>query len=80
MSVRTSEIVIREIRAEMARQRMGQRELASRMEPERAQPYVWRRLSGEVPLSMDDIESIAKVLGVSMLQLCQPPGHPAQSI
>lgn len=73
-----NETAIQEIRAELARQRMTQAELAQRMEPERSQRYVSHRLTGRVPLSMDDMETISNVLGVPILQLCQPKS-PAQS-
>ncbi len=59
--------VAAEIRAEMARQRITQVELANRLT--RAQPWVSRRVSGHVPLALDELEQIAAVLDVPLAQL-----------
>jgi len=61
---------MREIRAEMARQRISQRVLAERLDW--TQTYLWRRLAGRTPITLDDIELIAAALGSSVLQLCWP--------
>jgi len=63
-----AENAMREIRAEMARQHISQRELAERLSW--TQTYLWRRLAGRTPISLDDIELIAAALGSSILQLC----------
>jgi transcriptional regulator with XRE-family HTH domain len=58
---------VREIRAEMARQRITQRQLAARLG--RQQPYVQRRLSGHVPLTLDDLAAFAEALGLPAAHL-----------
>jgi len=65
-----SKITVREIRAEMGRQHISQRELADRLEWTQSQ--LSRRLSGAVRLSMDDVEAIANELNVGILQLTVP--------
>ena len=65
-----SQTVTQEIRAEMARQRLSQRELAGRLGWK--QPYLSKRLTGGVALTFDDAEAIAVALGVSMVQLAWP--------
>jgi transcriptional regulator with XRE-family HTH domain len=62
-----NETACREIRAEMARQSLTQRELAARLRW--GVPYLRHRLGGRVKLSLDDVEAIAKVLGVPIEQL-----------
>ena len=62
--------VTQEIRAEMARQRLTQLEVAARM---RWSPgYLGRRLSGAVPWSTDDLDEVAAALGVGTRQLVTP--------
>lgn len=56
-----------EIRAEMARQRISQLELALRAGI--SQAYLSRRLNGFVSFSTDDLELIAKTLGIPLHQL-----------
>lgn len=66
----SSQTVTREIRAEMARQRLTQRELAERLGSQ--QSWLSRRLTGGVALTLDDAELIAEALGVSLVQLVWP--------
>lgn len=68
-----AEVIAAEIRAEMARQGISQRELGERLGF--TQAGVSRRLLGQKPLEVDDVERIAEALGVSMQQL----GWPAMS-
>lgn len=68
-----NQTAIREIRAEMGRQRLSQKELARRLHW--SPVYLWRRLSGPVSLSLDDIEAIAAQLGSTILELTDPPGR-----
>lgn len=63
--------VTQEIRAEMARRRLTQQELAARI---RWNPgYLSRRLNGAVPWSTDDIDEIAAALDVDAWRLVTPP-------
>lgn len=55
-----------EVRAEMGRQRMSQAALAELLG--RSQTYVWRRLIGEVPFDLAELELIANKLGVPASQ------------
>ncbi len=48
----------------MARQRITGTQLAERLG--RSQPYVSRRLVGEVPFDLGDLEAIAAELGVPL--------------
>lgn len=65
-----NETVRREIRAELARQSLSQRELATRMGWSRM--YVSHRLNGSVGLSLNDVDAIARQLGVPIVQLVWP--------
>jgi transcriptional regulator with XRE-family HTH domain len=65
-----SEVVRREIRAEMGRQNLNSTQLARRLGWSRAR--LTARLHGEVPLSLDDVEQIAAGLSISTLQLAWP--------
>lgn len=56
-----------EIRAELARQQMSGSELARRLGM--TQPYLSRRLTGEVDFRIGELERIAEVLGVPVAQL-----------
>lgn len=71
----SAETAMREIRAELARQHLSQRQLAERLDWN--QNYLWRRLAGRTPLSLDDVEAIAGQLGVSLLALTYPRGEHA---
>lgn len=64
---RLSQTVTEEIRAEMARQRLSQRELADRLEW--TQGYLSRRLTGDVPLTLDDADRITRCLGISLIEV-----------
>lgn len=57
-----SDIVAEEIRVEMARQRLSQTDLARLLQ--QGQPWVSRRLSGATPITVDDLELIARTLRV----------------
>lgn len=65
-----SQTVTQEIRAEMTRQRLTQQALAEQLGW--SQPYLSRRLSGQVALTFDDADEISVALGVSLLQLVWP--------
>lgn len=67
MATTFNEFVASEIRAEMARQRRSQQELARALGW--TQPFISRRLTGSVALSTDEIERIAEVLSVPVDQL-----------
>lgn len=59
--------VAAEIRAELARQRLTQTALASRLQV--ARPYLARRLNGETSLTVGDVAAIAAALGVKVADL-----------
>lgn len=63
--------VAEEVRVLLARRRMSASELARRMG--QTQPYVWRRLTGEVALDVDDLDQIAQVLDVQPAALLGTP-------
>lgn len=65
-----TESVAAEIRAEMARQRITQRDLAASAGLTTA--YLSRRLTGDVALSTEDIERLAGALGVPISELASP--------
>jgi transcriptional regulator with XRE-family HTH domain len=65
-----AEVIATEIRAEMTRQGMSQRELGEQLGWH--QTRVSRKLLGQKPLEVDDIERIAGVLGVSLEHLGWP--------
>lgn len=52
------------LRAETARQQLTQRELATRVG--KSQPWVTYRLSGKVPCDVEDLELLARALGVTV--------------
>lgn len=62
MTTSLPEVAAAEVRAEMGRQRMTQAALGELLG--RSQPYVWRRLAGEVPFDLAELELIATKLGV----------------
>jgi transcriptional regulator with XRE-family HTH domain len=62
MTTSLPEVAAAEVRAEMGRQRMSQAALGELLG--RSQPYVWRRLVGEVPFDLAELELIATKLGV----------------
>lgn len=51
----------------MARRRISGVQLAKRIG--RSQAYIWRRLSGETPFDVDDLQALAAVLEVSVVDL-----------
>lgn len=65
------ELVAEEIRALLARRRMNGVQLALRIG--RSQSYVSRRLTGETAFDTDDLERIAEVLGVNIIDLMPRP-------
>jgi len=70
MATRFNEIVSMEIRAEMARQRRTQGDLAPALGL--AQVSLSKRLTGVVAWSTDEIECAARELGVPIEQLVTP--------
>jgi len=65
-----AEVISGEIRAELARQGITQSQLAQRLGW--AQTTVSRKLLGQRPLEVDDVEAIATALGVSVQDLGWP--------
>lgn len=59
--------VASEVRATMARQRISGSELARRMGV--SQPYLHRRISGELPFDIDDLDRVAGFLNVTIADL-----------
>lgn len=61
-----NDIVVSDIKAEMARRGLTQLDVANRLgkRPE----YLQRRLSRTVPLSVTDVEEIGAALGIVLLQ------------
>jgi len=59
--------VATELRVLLARRRMSATELARRIGA--TQPYLWRRMSGEISFDLDDLQKIAAVLGVGVSDL-----------
>lgn len=57
-----AELAAREIRAEMGRQRRSANALAAELGV--SDMYLSRRLSGQVPFDLTDVERIAEALGV----------------
>jgi transcriptional regulator with XRE-family HTH domain len=74
-----AEVIATEIRAEMTRQRISQRQLGEQLGW--TQSRVSRRLLGQKPLEVDDVQRIAGALGVSMEQLGWPaaPAKPRRA-
>jgi transcriptional regulator with XRE-family HTH domain len=69
--------VAEEIRVQLARKNISASELARRAGM--TQRSVSRRITGEKSIDMNDLERIAKALGVAVAQLL-PPGSIAQKI
>lgn len=61
--VQADHLVAGEIRAELARQRRSQAELAELLGV--SKPWLSRRLSGETPLAVADVVVMAEALGVA---------------
>ena len=70
MEVSHNAHVSAEIRAEMARQRLSQKELARRLGWSRA--ALSRRLTGGTSWSIDEADKIAELLGVRLRELVGP--------
>jgi transcriptional regulator with XRE-family HTH domain len=62
-----SKRVAAEIRAEMARQQVTQNALAKKLGV--TQPWLWRRVKGDHPISLDDLELIGQGLDMQPEQL-----------
>lgn len=73
MIVKYSETIPREIRAEMARRDISQFELATRIGWR--QQYLSRRMSGRVPITINDLETIAAALGEDLRIELHPLGR-----
>jgi len=67
--------IVGEIRAEMARQRKTQRDVAERAGW--TQSYLARRLVGRTAISLDDLDRIAHALGVPVRALVNEPERAA---
>lgn len=67
MSETPTERIAGEIRAEMARQQRSQRQLALALGY--TQQAVSRRLAGHVAIDVDELDAIARFLGVSVARL-----------
>jgi transcriptional regulator with XRE-family HTH domain len=65
--------VVTEIRAEMARQRVTQRQLASVVGVSQVQ--ISKRLSGRIQFDVAELEKVASVLGVPVTNFLPAPGH-----
>ena len=63
LSERTAE----EIRALLGRRRMSESALARAMGV--SQAYIWRRLSGEIPMDLNDLEKVSRALTVPLSAL-----------
>lgn len=66
-----SQRVLANLRAEMARTEVTQASLARKLG--RPQQFVSRRLSGSVPLSVDDLASFASAIGIPVTDLVAIP-------
>jgi transcriptional regulator with XRE-family HTH domain len=65
-----NEIVAGEVRAEMARQKRSQDNLSAELGW--TQAFLSRRLTGKNAFSTDEIEAVARALGVPLAQLADP--------
>lgn len=65
-----SERVAGEVRAEMARQRRTQGDIAAALGW--SQQFLSRRLTGDQPFALDEIEALASELGVPITQFSAP--------
>jgi transcriptional regulator with XRE-family HTH domain len=75
MSVTLTQSVAAEVRAEMARQRIPQRAIATAMGL--SQQAASRRLTGEVPFDTQELEAIAAHLHVPVIQFLEHKGAAA---
>lgn len=67
--------VAAEVRAQLARQRMSASALAKALG--KSEMYISRRLRGEMPLDLDDLERIASALEVDFAALLPAVGRAA---
>lgn len=65
-----SAVVAEEIRAQMGRQRITKAELSRRMGV--SEVWIGRRLNGQMPIGLDDLERIATALGVAPADILPP--------
>lgn len=72
-----SERVAAEVRAEMARQRRTQGDIAAALGW--SQQFLSRRLTGDQPFALDEIEALASELGVPISQFSTPFAREAAS-
>lgn len=79
--------VAAEVRAEMARQMITQKEMARRLE--QIDMWLSRRLRGHVPFNLDELERVAQALDLSVSTLIeragkvtdkQPVRHPVNAV
>lgn len=76
MSSTLIEPVLVEIKVWMARRRMNQSDLAAKLGE--AQPWVSKRLSGNVGLGVDDLARIAVALDVPASEFLRPAPQPVE--
>jgi transcriptional regulator with XRE-family HTH domain len=69
--------VAEEIRAVLARRRISGKEMASALGL--SQFAMSRRLRGETPFSLDELDAVARHLGVPVSSLITDPAEPAAS-
>lgn len=62
-----TERVITELRVALVRERVPQAEVARRLG--RNYDWITRRMSGETPITLDDLEQIAAVAGIDVAEL-----------
>ena len=67
MNLRTSELVASSVRAECARQRVTQRDIARKLEV--SHTAINRRMMGIVPFDVEELAKIADLLGLSIADL-----------
>ena len=66
-----------EVRALLARRKVSATQLAKAMQV--SQAYVWRRLDGRTAFDVDDLETIARLLGVRVVDLL-PREEPGEEV
>jgi transcriptional regulator with XRE-family HTH domain len=64
------ETIAGEVRAELGRQNLSQTYVCARLKW--TQPYLSRRLTGQVAFSTDDLEKIAEFLDVPVIRFLEP--------
>lgn len=72
------EQVAEEVRALMARRRISGVKLAEKLG--RSQPYIWRRLNGETAFDVDDLQALAGILNVGVLELFGASASPSNPL